>query len=166
MFPLMGHLVDLRHVGVYGSIYAIADAAFCFAFALGPFFSGPLVKSVGFPTWENVNVGNNFNSVWCTSLQLLTLPMHPWCSFFVPHRSSIHQSKRRFKTDQLSISKKTATKNLTEMMSLEWRATSTTIRGNGSTYCGPGCSETIFANPSESSASLLNVNECCSDQHQ
>uniref|UniRef100_F1L347 Synaptic vesicular amine transporter n=1 Tax=Ascaris suum TaxID=6253 RepID=F1L347_ASCSU len=50
MFPLMGYLVDLRHVGVYGSIYAIADAAFCFAFALGPFFSGPLVRSVGFPT--------------------------------------------------------------------------------------------------------------------
>ncbi|GMT36103.1 hypothetical protein PFISCL1PPCAC_27400 [Pristionchus fissidentatus] len=50
MFPLMGWLVDLRHVGVYGSIYAIADAAFCFAFALGPFFSGPLVRSVGFPT--------------------------------------------------------------------------------------------------------------------
>ncbi len=48
MFPLMGHLVDIRHVGVYGSIYAIADAAFCFAFALGPFFSGPLVRSVGF----------------------------------------------------------------------------------------------------------------------
>uniref|UniRef100_A0A915HNA1 Major facilitator superfamily (MFS) profile domain-containing protein n=1 Tax=Romanomermis culicivorax TaxID=13658 RepID=A0A915HNA1_ROMCU len=48
MFPQMGYLVDLRHVGVYGSIYAIADAAFCFAFALGtcyrPFFSGPLVK--------------------------------------------------------------------------------------------------------------------------
>lgn len=35
MFPQMGYLVDLRHVGVYGSIYAIADAAFCFAFALG-----------------------------------------------------------------------------------------------------------------------------------
>ncbi|CAB3399360.1 unnamed protein product [Caenorhabditis bovis] len=50
MFPLMGYLVDIRHVGVYGSIYAIADAAFCFAFALGPFFSGPLVKTLGFPT--------------------------------------------------------------------------------------------------------------------
>ncbi|KJH44799.1 transporter, major facilitator family protein [Dictyocaulus viviparus] len=50
MFPLMGNLVDMRHIGVYGSIYAIADAAFCFAFALGPFFSGPLVKSLGFPT--------------------------------------------------------------------------------------------------------------------
>lgn len=37
MFPQMGFLVDLRHVGVYGSIYAIADAAFCFAFALGKF---------------------------------------------------------------------------------------------------------------------------------
>ncbi len=51
MFPQMGYLVDIRHVGVYGSIYAIADAAFCFAFALGPFFSGPLVSSVGFPTF-------------------------------------------------------------------------------------------------------------------
>lgn len=51
MFPQMGYLVDLRHVGVYGSIYAIADAAFCFAFALGPFFSGPLVRSVGFPKY-------------------------------------------------------------------------------------------------------------------
>ncbi|KAI6233397.1 Cat-1 [Aphelenchoides fujianensis] len=49
MFPMMGYIVDLRHVGVYGSIYAIADAAFCFAFALGPFFSGPLVRTVGFP---------------------------------------------------------------------------------------------------------------------
>lgn len=52
MFPLMGYIVDVRHVGVYGSIYAIADAAFCFAFALGPFFSGPLVRTVGFPTFN------------------------------------------------------------------------------------------------------------------
>ncbi|VBB31414.1 unnamed protein product [Acanthocheilonema viteae] len=58
MFPLMGHLVDIRHVGVYGSIYAIADAAFCFAFALGPFFSGPLVRSVGFASRLNVIVYN------------------------------------------------------------------------------------------------------------
>jgi DHA1 family solute carrier family 18 vesicular amine transporter 1/2 len=50
MFPQMGYLVDIRHVGVYGSIYAIADAAFCFAFALGPFFSGPMITAVGFPT--------------------------------------------------------------------------------------------------------------------
>ncbi|VDK83544.1 unnamed protein product [Litomosoides sigmodontis] len=60
MFPLMGHLVDIRHVGVYGSIYAIADAAFCFAFALGPFFSGPLVRSVGFPSMLRVIAVINF----------------------------------------------------------------------------------------------------------
>ena len=48
MFPLMGYLVDIRHTGVYGSIYAIADAAFCFAFVIGPFVSGPLVKYLGF----------------------------------------------------------------------------------------------------------------------
>ncbi len=35
MMPLMGVLVDLRHVAVYGSVYAIADVAFCMSFALG-----------------------------------------------------------------------------------------------------------------------------------
>ena len=35
MMPIMGYLVDLRHVSVYGSVYAIADVAFCVAFAVG-----------------------------------------------------------------------------------------------------------------------------------
>uniref|UniRef100_A0A158R3T5 MFS domain-containing protein n=1 Tax=Syphacia muris TaxID=451379 RepID=A0A158R3T5_9BILA len=60
MFPLMGYLVDIRHVGVYGSIYAISDAAFCFAFTLGPFFSGPLVRNFGFPTMMYVIAAINF----------------------------------------------------------------------------------------------------------
>jgi len=60
MFPMMGYIVDVRHVGVYGSIYAIADAAFCFAFALGPFFSGPLVRSLGFPTMMYIIAMINF----------------------------------------------------------------------------------------------------------
>ncbi|CAD5229863.1 unnamed protein product [Bursaphelenchus okinawaensis] len=60
MFPMMGYIVDLRHVGVYGSIYAIADAAFCFAFAVGPFISGPLVRSVGFPTMLYIIAFINF----------------------------------------------------------------------------------------------------------
>ncbi|VDK86641.1 unnamed protein product [Dibothriocephalus latus] len=34
MMPQMGCLVDLRHVAVYGSVYAIADAAFCMGFAI------------------------------------------------------------------------------------------------------------------------------------
>lgn len=35
MMPIMGYLVDLRHVSVYGSVYAIADVAFCMGFAFG-----------------------------------------------------------------------------------------------------------------------------------
>uniref|UniRef100_A0A914DT09 Major facilitator superfamily (MFS) profile domain-containing protein n=1 Tax=Acrobeloides nanus TaxID=290746 RepID=A0A914DT09_9BILA len=60
MFPQMGYIVDVRHVGVYGSIYAIADAAFCFAFALGPFFSGPFVRTLGFPTMMYIIALINF----------------------------------------------------------------------------------------------------------
>uniref|UniRef100_A0AAF5DKQ0 MFS domain-containing protein n=2 Tax=Strongyloides stercoralis TaxID=6248 RepID=A0AAF5DKQ0_STRER len=58
---LMGFsIVDIRHVGVYGSIYAIADAAFCCAFALGPFVSGPLVRNLGFPSMMYVIAVINF----------------------------------------------------------------------------------------------------------
>nr|VZI34019.1 unnamed protein product [Spirometra erinaceieuropaei] len=48
LMPEMGSLVDLRHVAVYGSVYGIADAAFCCAFAIGPVISGSLVQTVGF----------------------------------------------------------------------------------------------------------------------
>lgn len=40
MMPIMGYLVDLRHVSVYGSVYAIADVAFCMGYAIG--------KDIGF----------------------------------------------------------------------------------------------------------------------
>ena len=35
MMPHMGYLVDLRHVSVYGNVYAIADIAFALGFAIG-----------------------------------------------------------------------------------------------------------------------------------
>ena len=35
MMPTMASLVDLRHVPVYGSVYAIADLALCVGFAVG-----------------------------------------------------------------------------------------------------------------------------------
>lgn len=35
MMPHMGYLVDLRHVSVYGNVYAIADIAFALGFAVG-----------------------------------------------------------------------------------------------------------------------------------
>ena len=49
MMPELGHIVDLRHSSVYGSVYAIGDVAFCVGFAIGPALSGELVKNIGFP---------------------------------------------------------------------------------------------------------------------
>lgn len=48
MFPIMGHLVDLRHTAIYGSVYAIADVGFCVGFSLGPIIAGLIVKALGF----------------------------------------------------------------------------------------------------------------------
>ncbi|XP_053223205.1 chromaffin granule amine transporter [Podarcis raffonei] len=56
MMPIMGYLVDLRHTSVYGSVYAIADVAFCMGFAFGPSIGGSLVRVIGFP-WLMVIIG-------------------------------------------------------------------------------------------------------------
>ncbi|XP_018621694.2 synaptic vesicular amine transporter [Scleropages formosus] len=56
MMPIMGYLVDLRHVSVYGSVYAIADVAFCMGFALGPSVGGAIARSIGFP-WLMTIIG-------------------------------------------------------------------------------------------------------------
>ncbi|XP_063987021.1 synaptic vesicular amine transporter [Diachasmimorpha longicaudata] len=48
MMPELGYLVDIRHSAVYGSVYAIGDAAFCLGFAIGPALSGTLVNTIGF----------------------------------------------------------------------------------------------------------------------
>ncbi|XP_077161412.1 chromaffin granule amine transporter [Paroedura picta] len=56
MMPIMGYLVDLRHASVYGSVYAIADVAFCMGFAIGPSTGGALVQAIGFP-WLMVAIG-------------------------------------------------------------------------------------------------------------
>ncbi|XP_075902301.1 synaptic vesicular amine transporter [Nelusetta ayraudi] len=56
MMPIMGYLVDLRHVSVYGSVYAIADVAFCMGFALGPSIGGSIAETIGFP-WVMTIIG-------------------------------------------------------------------------------------------------------------
>nr|XP_033805378.1 LOW QUALITY PROTEIN: chromaffin granule amine transporter [Geotrypetes seraphini] len=56
IMPVMGYLVDLRHASVYGSVYAIADVAFCMGFAIGPSVGGVIVKAIGFP-WLMVIIG-------------------------------------------------------------------------------------------------------------
>ncbi|NXY11945.1 VMAT1 protein, partial [Pteruthius melanotis] len=49
MMPIMGYLVDLRHTSSYGTVYAIADVAFCTGFAVGPSTGGAIVRALGFP---------------------------------------------------------------------------------------------------------------------
>ncbi|XP_048378772.1 chromaffin granule amine transporter isoform X1 [Stegostoma tigrinum] len=56
MIPIMGYLVDIRHVSVYGSIFAIADVALCVGFAIGPSVGGAIVKAIGFH-WLMVTIG-------------------------------------------------------------------------------------------------------------
>ncbi|KAF7667846.1 hypothetical protein LDENG_00040880 [Lucifuga dentata] len=56
MMPIMGYLVDLRHVSVYGSVYAIADVAFCMGFALGPSIGGSIAENIGF-VWLMTIIG-------------------------------------------------------------------------------------------------------------
>lgn len=42
LLPTLGYLVDTRHVSVYGSVYAIADISYSFAYAFGPIIgTGP-----------------------------------------------------------------------------------------------------------------------------
>ncbi|XP_032889847.1 synaptic vesicular amine transporter [Amblyraja radiata] len=56
LMPIMGYLVDLRHVSVYGNVYAIADVAFCMGFALGPSTGGAIAETIGFP-WLMAIIG-------------------------------------------------------------------------------------------------------------
>ncbi|KAL7377915.1 hypothetical protein ABVT39_006140 [Epinephelus coioides] len=56
LMPLMGYLVDLRYVPVYGTVYAIADVAICIGFCIGPVIAGPIVTSIGFP-WLMAIIG-------------------------------------------------------------------------------------------------------------
>ena len=48
ILPLLAHIVDTRHVSVYGSIYAIADISYSLAYAFGPVVAGGIVSTFGF----------------------------------------------------------------------------------------------------------------------
>ncbi|VDP11708.1 unnamed protein product [Soboliphyme baturini] len=48
ILPLLGYLVDTRHVSVYGSVYAIADICYSLAYAFGPIVAGGVVAKLGF----------------------------------------------------------------------------------------------------------------------
>ncbi|XP_006630348.1 probable vesicular acetylcholine transporter-A [Lepisosteus oculatus] len=48
LLPTLAFLVDVRHVSVYGSVYAIADISYSVAYAMGPIVAGQIVHNLGF----------------------------------------------------------------------------------------------------------------------
>ncbi|KAG8435000.1 hypothetical protein GDO86_013092 [Hymenochirus boettgeri] len=56
LLPTLALLVDIRHVSVYGSVYAIADISYCVAYALGPIVASQIVHTMGF-TQLNLGMG-------------------------------------------------------------------------------------------------------------
>jgi DHA1 family vesicular acetylcholine transporter-like MFS transporter 3 len=69
LLPTMGYVVDVRYVSVYGSIYAIADISYSFAYAIGPIIAGGVVDSIGFLA---LNIGIAVSTLlFCPVLMLL-----------------------------------------------------------------------------------------------
>ena len=64
MMPIMGYLVDKRHVSVYGSVYAIADVAFCMGFAVGEYPLNTVARTTNF-SWQTLNVNAQTLNVKC-----------------------------------------------------------------------------------------------------
>ncbi|XP_068587619.1 synaptic vesicular amine transporter-like [Cebidichthys violaceus] len=81
IMPLMGNLVDLRYVPVYGTVYAIADVAICIGYSVGPAIAGPTVASIGFP-WLMAIIGT------------VNIIFAPLCIFLVsPSRQEEHLAR-------------------------------------------------------------------------
>ncbi|KAI9535394.1 hypothetical protein NQZ68_002948 [Dissostichus eleginoides] len=69
LLPTLAFLVDVRHVSVYGSVYAIADISYCVAYALGPVVAGQIVHDLGF---VQLNLGMGLiNVLYAPALLLL-----------------------------------------------------------------------------------------------
>ncbi|XP_017774149.1 PREDICTED: vesicular acetylcholine transporter isoform X1 [Nicrophorus vespilloides] len=60
LLPMLGYLVDVRYVSIYGSIYAIADISYSVAYAIGPIIAGGVVEAIGFTA---LNVGIAFSNL-------------------------------------------------------------------------------------------------------
>jgi DHA1 family solute carrier family 18 vesicular amine transporter 1/2 len=50
LMPLLAKLVEDRHVGAYGSVFAVSQTAVSLAYGIGPLCGGALAEHLGFPT--------------------------------------------------------------------------------------------------------------------
>lgn len=69
LLPMLGHLVDTRHVSVYGSVYAIADISYSLAYAFGPIIAGWIVATLGFTALNIIIFLTNVG--YCPALMML-----------------------------------------------------------------------------------------------
>ncbi|XP_063077153.1 probable vesicular acetylcholine transporter-B [Engraulis encrasicolus] len=68
LLPTLAFLVDVRHVSVYGSVYAIADISYSVAYAMGPIVAGQIVHNLGF---VQLNLGMGLVNVLYAPMLLL-----------------------------------------------------------------------------------------------
>ncbi|CAG5111250.1 Oidioi.mRNA.OKI2018_I69.chr2.g5575.t1.cds [Oikopleura dioica] len=68
LLPTLAFIVDTRHASVYGSVYAIADISYSFAYALGPIVAGNIVEKFGFIT---LNLGMGAVSILYVPMLIL-----------------------------------------------------------------------------------------------
>lgn len=85
ILPLMGHLVDVRHVSVYGSVYAIVDISYCIAYAIGPIVAGQIVQSIGFTA---LNAGIFVSNILYAPLMLFLRKAYDYQKF-VPSEEEV-----------------------------------------------------------------------------
>ncbi|CAI4232011.1 unnamed protein product [Auanema sp. JU1783] len=69
LLPMLGHLVDTRHVSVYGSVYAIADISYSLAYAFGPIIAGWIVTNMSFTALNYIICFTNL--AYCPVLWIL-----------------------------------------------------------------------------------------------
>ncbi|XP_056308639.1 probable vesicular acetylcholine transporter-B [Danio aesculapii] len=72
LLPTLAFLVDVRHVSVYGSVYAIADISYSVAYAMGPVVAGQIVHNLGF---VQLNLGMGLVNVLYAPALLLLRPV-------------------------------------------------------------------------------------------
>ena len=79
LLPTLAFIVDTRHASVYGSVYAIADISYSFAYALGPIVAGNIVENFGFIT---LNLGMGAVSILYVPMLILLRGVYDRQVFF------------------------------------------------------------------------------------
>ncbi|CAM1312794.1 unc-17 (predicted) [Pycnogonum litorale] len=78
LLPTLAYLVDVRHVSIYGSIYAIADISYSIAYAIGPIIAGGIVESIGFFA---LNIGISISNLMYAPLMVVLRRVYDYTPF-------------------------------------------------------------------------------------